>query len=332
MVYLSQSLIDGSMDQGDRDQEKGMEVYYMADIRFDGRVAVVTGAGAGIGRIYALELAQRGAKVVVNDLGVARDGSGSNQSAADVVVDEIKRMNAQAVANYDSVSTLEGGKNIIKAGLDAFGKIDILINNAGILRDKTFHKMTEDDWDMVISVHLKGAFCVTQPAIAYMREAGYGRIIFTSSTSGIYGNFGQVNYAAAKMGLVGMMNALKQEVAKYDIMINTVAPNAWSRMTKDIFPPEFEKKMAPQFNSPLVLYLCSEDCKHTGMIFVSGAGWYGRTAIVSGSGACIGNASRKISVEEIRGNFDKIMSIEKSKTHDSGAEIFQYMTPLLSQE
>src|SRR4030042_5567266 len=135
-----------------------MEVYYMADIRFDGRVAVVTGAGAGIGRMYALELAKRGAKVVVNDLGVARDGSGSSQSAADVVVEEIKRMNAQAVANYDSVSTLEGGKNIIKAGLDAFGKIDILINNAGILRDKTFHKMTEDDWDMVISVHLKGAF------------------------------------------------------------------------------------------------------------------------------------------------------------------------------
>jgi NAD(P)-dependent dehydrogenase (short-subunit alcohol dehydrogenase family) len=309
-----------------------MEVYYMADIRFDGRVAVVTGAGAGIGRMYALELAKRGAKVVVNDHGVARDGSGSSQSAADVVVEEIKRMNAQAVANYDSVSTLEGGKNIIKAGLDAFGKIDILINNAGILRDKTFHKMTEDDWDMVISVHLKGAFCVTQPAIAYMREAGYGRIIFTSSTSGIYGNFGQVNYAAAKMGLVGMMNALKQEVAKYDIMINTIAPNAWSRMTQGIFPPEFEKKMAPQFNSPLVLYLCSEDCKHTGMIFVSGAGWYGRTAIVSGSGVCIGNAGREIAAEEIRDNFDKIMSIEKAKTHDSGAEIFQYMTPLLSQE
>jgi NAD(P)-dependent dehydrogenase (short-subunit alcohol dehydrogenase family) len=248
-----------------------------------------------------------------------------------VVVEEIKRMGGQAVANYDSVSTIEGGKNIIKAGLDAFGRIDILINNAGILRDKTFHKMSEDDWDMVISVHLKGAFCVTQPAIAYMREAGYGRIIFTSSTSGLYGNFGQVNYAAAKMGLVGMMNALKQEVAKYDIMINTIAPNAWSRMTQDIFPPEFEKKMAPQFNSPLVLYLCSEECKHTGMIFVSGAGWFGRTALVSGSGVCIGNASREIAVEEVRDNFDKIISIEGATTHNSGAEIFQYMTPLLSQ-
>jgi NAD(P)-dependent dehydrogenase (short-subunit alcohol dehydrogenase family) len=247
-----------------------------------------------------------------------------------VVVDEIKRMGGEAVANYDSVSTIEGGRNIIKAGLDAFGRIDILINNAGILRDKTFHKMTEDDWDMVISVHLKGAFCVTQPAIAYMREAGYGRIIFTSSTSGLYGNFGQVNYAAAKMGLVGMMNALKQEVAKYDIMINTIAPNAWSRMTQDIFPPEFEKKMAPQFNTPLVLYLCSDECKQNGMIFVSGAGWYGRTAIISGNGVCIGNASREIAVEEIRDNLDKVISIEEAKTLKSGADIFQYMTPLLS--
>jgi NAD(P)-dependent dehydrogenase (short-subunit alcohol dehydrogenase family) len=303
----------------------------MANITFDGRVAVVTGAGAGIGRIYALELAKRGAKVVVNDLGVGRDGSGASRSAADVVVEEIKTLGGQAIANYDSVSTVEGGKNIIKSGLDAFERIDILINNAGILRDKTFHKMTEDDWDMVIGVHLKGAFCVTQPALVHMREAGYGRIIFTSSTSGLYGNFGQVNYAAAKMGLVGMMNALKQEVAKYDIMINTIAPNAWSRMTKDIFPPEFEQKMAPQFNSPLVLYLCSEGCKQTGLIFVSGAGWFGRTAIVSGSGVCIGNASREIAVEEIRDSFDKIISIEDSKTLNSGAEIFPYMAPLLSQ-
>jgi NAD(P)-dependent dehydrogenase (short-subunit alcohol dehydrogenase family) len=307
-----------------------MEAYDMADIRFDGRVAVVTGAGAGIGMIYALELAKRGAKVVVNDLGVARDGSGPTRSAADVVAAEIKKMGGEAVVSYDSVSTIEGGKNIIKAGLDAFGRIDILINNAGILRDKTFHKMTEDDWDMVISVHLKGAFCVTQPAIAHMRAAGYGRIIFTSSTTGLYGNFGQVNYAAAKMGLVGMMNSLKQEVAKYDIMINTVAPNAWSRMTQDIFPPEFEQKMAPQFNSPLVLYLCSAECKQTGTIFVSGAGWYGRSAIVSGNGICIGNASREIAAEEIRDNFDKIMSIEEAKTLNSGADIFQYMTPLLS--
>jgi len=304
----------------------------MADIRFDGRVAVVTGAGAGIGRIYALELAKRGAKIVVNDLGVARNGSGSSRSAADVAVDEIEKTGGQAVANYDSVSTIEGGKKIIKAGLDAFGRIDILINNAGILRDKTFHKMTEDDWDMVIGVHLKGAFCVTQPAIAYMREAGYGRIIFTSSTSGLYGNFGQVNYAAAKMGLVGMMNALKQEVAKYDIMINTLAPNAWSRMTQDIFPPEFERKMAPQFNSPLVLYLCSAECKQTGMIFVSGAGWFGRTAIVSGSGACIGNVSREITAEEVRDKFNKIVNIEDAKTLNSGADIFQYMTPLLSDK
>ena len=198
----------------------------MADIRYDGRVAIVTGAGQGIGRMYALELAARGAKVVVNDLGGARDGDGSDQSAADKVVVEIKAAGGQAVANYDSVATMQGGANIVQTAVDAFGKVDILVNNAGILRDKSFLKMSEQEWDLVIAVHLKGAFCVTQPAVKLMKAANYGRIIFTSSTSGIYGNFGQCNYGAAKMGLVGLMNCLKLEVANYDIKVNTVAPTA----------------------------------------------------------------------------------------------------------
>ena len=175
----------------------------MTDIRFDGKVAIVTGSGAGIGKAHALELAKRGAKVVVNDLGGARDGSGSGTAAADQVVEEIKAAGGEAVANYDSVSSMEGGENIVKTAVDAFGKVDILINNAGILRDRSFLKMTEEEWDAVLAVHLKGAFCVTHPALKVMRENQYGRIVFTSSMSGLYGNFGQANYGAAKMGVVG---------------------------------------------------------------------------------------------------------------------------------
>lgn len=302
----------------------------MDKISFEGRVAIVTGAGQGIGRMYALELGLRGAKVVVNDLGVTRDGSGADASAADKVVAEIVANGGEAVANYDSVATMAGGENIVKTAMDAYGKVDILINNAGILRDKSFMKMTEDEWDLVIGVHLKGAFCVTQPAIKVMRDNNYGRVVFTASTSGLYGNFGQTNYGAAKLGLVGIMNTLKLEVAKYDIKINTIAPNAWSRMTADVFPPEFEDKMNPQFNEPMVLYLCAEENTSTGHTYAMGAGWYGRTAIVSGDGLCIGDAKRPISVEEIRDDFDKISNMDNKREHESGLGMFEYMGPLLS--
>ncbi|MBU2645894.1 SDR family oxidoreductase [bacterium] len=301
----------------------------MAEIRYDGRVAIVTGAGMGIGRMYALELARRGAKVVVNDLGGSRDGSGANQSAADSVVKEIKDAGGEATANYDSVATYQGGQNIVQTALDAYGKVDILINNAGILRDRSFLKMSEEEWDLVIAVHLKGAFCVTQPAVKVMKDNNYGRIVFTSSSSGLYGNFGQTNYGAAKLGLVGIMNTLKLEVAKYDIKVNTIAPNAWSRMTADVFPPEFEQKMNPQFNEPMVLFLCSEENPVTGMTFAMGAGWYGRTAIVSGNGVCLGDANRPIAVEEIRDNFDQITRLDDPKPHDNGGSLFTYMAPLL---
>ncbi len=302
----------------------------MGKIDFSGRVAIVTGAGQGIGRRYALELGSRGAKVVVNDLGVTLDGSGSDSSAADKVVEEIVRAGGRAIANYDSVATMAGGKNIVGTAVDTYGKADILINNAGIVRDKSFMKMTEDEWDMVINVHLKGAFCVTQPAVKAMKENNYGRIVFTASTSGLYGNFGQTNYGAAKMGLVGIMNTLKLEVSKYDIKINTIAPTAWSRMTADIFPPEFEDKMNPQFNEPMALYLCSGENTSSGHIYATGAGWYGRTAIVSGDGLCLGNGKRPISVEEIRDNFEKISDVKNKREHESALGMFEYMGPLLS--
>ena len=297
-------------------------------INFENKVAIVTGAGAGIGKEYAVELARRGAGVVVNDLGGARDGSGASHLAADKVVEEIKTAGGQAVASYDSVATMEGGQNIVQTALDQFGTVDILINNAGILRDKSFLKMSEAEWDQVISVHLKGAFCVTQPTVKIMKEKNYGRVVFTSSTSGLYGNFGQTNYGAAKMGVVGIMNSLKIEVAKYNVMVNSIAPNALSRMTEDIFDANIGAKMRPQFNVPLVLYLCSEDNKASGMTFAMGAGWYGRTAVVSGSGVCIGDADRDIAVEEIRDNFDKIVSLDEVKPHENAAGPIEYMFPL----
>jgi NAD(P)-dependent dehydrogenase (short-subunit alcohol dehydrogenase family) len=202
------------------------------EIRFDDRVAIVTGAGGGLGRVYALELAKRGAKVVVNDLGGARDGSGAGStSSADAVVQEIIAAGGEAVANYDSVATVEGGENIVKTALEHFGRVDILVNNAGILRDKSFVNMTPKMWEPVLAVHLQGAYNVTRPAFLAMRENKYGRIVMTTSAAGLYGNFGQTNYGAAKMGIVGLMNTLKLEGEKYNIKVNAVAPLAATRLT-----------------------------------------------------------------------------------------------------
>lgn len=301
----------------------------MSELRFEGRVAIVTGAGGGLGREYALDLARRGAKVVVNDLGGLVDGSGASQTAAEVVVDEITAAGGQAVANYDSVSTMEGGKNIVKAAVDHFGKVDILINNAGILRDRSFLKMTEADWDQVMAVHLKGAFCVTQPAALVMKENNYGRIILTASTSGIYGNFGQANYGAAKMAQVGFMNVLKLELAKYNIKINTVAPNADSRMTRGLIPEAIARKLKPKFNVPMVVYLCSEENQETGMIFTMSAGWFARTAVVSGEGVCIGDTERDINAEEVRDQWEKIMSLDKARPFPNALEIYSLSALLM---
>jgi len=302
----------------------------MNDIQFNDKVAVGTGAGGGLGREYALDLAKRGARVVVNDLGGTRDGSGQNTSAADKVVKEITSAGGTAIANYDSVSTMEGGAGIVNTAVSAFGGIHILINNAGILRDRSFLKMTEEAWDQVIAVHLKGAFCVTQPALKKMKENNYGRVIFTSSTSGLYGNFGQTNYGAAKLGLVGMMNSLKLEMSKYNIRINTVAPNAFSRMTEDIFPVALKDKMHAKFNVPIVTYLCSEENKASGLIFTMNAGWFSRSSIVAGTGVCMGHTARDITAEEVRENFEDIKSLENAQPYASGAEVYNLCAPLFT--
>ncbi|MCG8633471.1 MAG: SDR family NAD(P)-dependent oxidoreductase [Desulfobacterales bacterium] len=286
-------------------------------IRFDDKVAVVTGAGAGLGRVYALELARRGAKVVVNDYGCARDGSGSGSSSpAEDVVNEIKAAGGEAVANFDNVATAEGGQGIVNTALDAFGTIDILINNAGILRDKSFTKMSANNWQAVLDVHLNGAYNVSRPAFQVMKDKGYGRIVLTASAAGLYGNFGQTNYSAAKLALTGLMNSMKLEGAKYNIKVNTVAPLAASRLTEDVLPPDLFEKLQPEFVSPMTLLLCSEECPVTGNIYNVGAGCFNRAAVVTGPGAVIGSGKEIPAPEAVQAGMEKISSMEGARPYD----------------
>ena len=293
-------------------------------IDFQGQAALVTGAGAGIGRAYAMELARRGAAVVVNDTGQTRDGG----YTADAVTEEIRAAGGQAAASHDSVATLAGGRQMVETAVDRFGRLDILVNNAGILRDRTFMKMTEQEWDAVISVHLKGAFCVTQPALHQMKRQQYGRVVFTASTSGMYGNFGQSNYGAAKMGIIGLMNTLKLEVDRYGILVNTVAPNADTGMTAGVFPDEVAKRIRPEFNAPLVVYLCSQHNPVSGRVFTMSAGWFARSAMVSGKGVCIGDTQRDIAAEEILERFDEICAIDQVREFETCGEIYSLGRPL----
>jgi NAD(P)-dependent dehydrogenase (short-subunit alcohol dehydrogenase family) len=243
----------------------------VAALGFDGKVAIITGAGGGLGRQHALSLASRGALVVVNDLGGAVDGSGSSTGPAQAVVDEITAAGGEALADTNSVATPEGGEAIVQTAIDAYGRVDIVVNNAGILRDKAFHNMTSDLLEPVLDVHLKGAFNVTRPAWVRMREQQYGRVICTSSAAGVFGNFGQSNYGAAKMGLVGLTRVLAVEGARYNIRANAIAPLALTRMTEDIMGG-LGDKLSPAFVAPLVTYLAHESCEATGRIFSVGGG------------------------------------------------------------
>lgn len=246
----------------------------MTDISYDGRVAIVTGAGGGIGRTYALELASRGALVVVNDLGGSVKGEGGDHTAAQKVVDEITAAGGEAVPNYDSVATPEGGASIVTTAVEAFGKVDVVINNAGFLRDKSFLKLTWDDLDAIIDVHLKAAFYVSQPAFAIMKENGYGRFVFTASNA-TFGNFGQTNYAAAKMGLIGLSNTIAVEGARNGILSNVIMPVAKTRMTEELLG-SFADVLGPEFVTPMVTYLASEACTTTHGAYSAAGGRYAR--------------------------------------------------------
>ncbi|MBW2665853.1 MAG: SDR family oxidoreductase [Deltaproteobacteria bacterium] len=276
----------------------------MSEIDFRGRVAIITGAGGGLGRTYALEFARRGAAVVVNDLGGATDGKGSGSAPADGVVREIVDSGGRAVANYDSVATPEGGEAIVQAALDNYGKVDIVVNNAGIARDKSFAKLAPDDLGIVIDVHLKGAFYVSQPAFRNMKANNYGRFVFTASAAGIFGNFGQTNYGAAKMGLIGLSNVLAVEGARYNIKCNVVAPMARTRLTEDLLGPLAES-LAPECVTPLVVYLSSEECEVSHEIYDVGGGHFARIYIGLCPGKAFGRGAR-ISAEELRDNLEAI--------------------------
>jgi NAD(P)-dependent dehydrogenase (short-subunit alcohol dehydrogenase family) len=274
----------------------------MSDLSFDGKVAIITGAGGGLGRSHALELARRGALVVVNDLGGSVDGTGGSETAAQKVVDEIKAAGGEAVASYDSVATPEGGKAIVQTAIDAFGRIDIIINNAGILRDASFKNMDPDTLNPVLDVHLRGAFYVTQPAWQHMRDQGYGRIVNTSSGAGIFGNFGQTNYGAAKMGLVGFTRVLAVEGAKSNIKANAIAPVAKTRMTEELLGPVAEL-LGPEFVTPLVAYLAHEDVPVSGEVYSVGGGRIARVFI----GVTPGYTNKQsLTPEDVRDHFDQI--------------------------
>jgi NAD(P)-dependent dehydrogenase (short-subunit alcohol dehydrogenase family) len=288
----------------------------MADIRFDGKVAIVTGAGGGLGRAHALELAKRGAKVVVNDLGGAMDGSGGHSENALKVVEEIKAAGGEAIANGSSVTDDAGVARMVKDAMDAWGRIDILIANAGILRDKTFAKMEFGDFQVVVDVHLFGTVKPAKAVWEIMREQGYGRIVVTTSSSGLYGNFGQSNYGAAKLGLIGFMNTLKLEGQKNNIHVNAIAPVAATRMTENLMPPAVLEQLKPEYVTPGVVFLCSEEAP-TGHILTAGAGAFALSRIVETEGVYLGAGA---TVESVRDNWAKITDETGQKAYFNGGE------------
>jgi NAD(P)-dependent dehydrogenase (short-subunit alcohol dehydrogenase family) len=271
------------------------------DLGFDGQVAIVTGAGGGLGRAHALLFASRGARVVVNDVGGSIAGSGHSDAPAAAVVREIEAGGGEAVATFDSVATPEGGEAIVQAAVDAFGRVDVLVNNAGILRDRAFHNLSADEVDSVLDVHLRGAFWVTIPAWRHMRAQGYGRVVMTSSAAGILGNFGQANYGAAKMGLVGMTRVLALEGARHGIHVNAIAPTARTRMTDGLLG-DLASRLEPDLVSPVVGWLAHSDCGLNGEVLTVGGGRVGRYFV----GVTPGYYNPELTMEDVRDHVAEI--------------------------
>ena len=294
-------------------------------IRFDNQVAIVTGAGNGLGKCHALELARLGAKVVVNDFGGARDGSGGSSDAAEQVVAEIQAAGGKAIANGADVSSPEQVDAMVKQAMNTWGRIDVLVNNAGILRDKSFVKMTQDDWDKVVAVHLTGSEICTRAVWPIMREQGYGRIVMTTSTSGLYGNFGQANYGAAKMAVAGLMNTLCIEGEKYDIKVNCIAPTAATRMTEDLMPPEVLAMLEPKEITPAVLFLCSNNAP-THRIVLAGAGCYAMVRLMESEGVYLNEDERN--VDGVAAHFEQIGNMDNAREILAGGD---HVTKILTK-
>ncbi|MBN1652991.1 MAG: SDR family oxidoreductase [Deltaproteobacteria bacterium] len=293
-------------------------------IDFKGKVAIITGAGAGLGRAHALGFAKLGAKVVVNDLGAALDGTGGSSEAAMKVVAEIKAAGGEAIANGASVSDPVGAESIVKDALKAFGRVDVLVNNAGILRDKTFKKTSREDFQIVVDVHLMGAVNVTKAVWTVMEEQQYGRIVMTTSSSGLYGNFGQANYASAKMGLVGLVKTLKHEGKKKNIRVNAIAPTSASRMTETMMTPDMLEKLKPELVTPAVLYLSSEDAP-SGMILEAGGGYFAKVEVVETKGVKLGF---NVTADDVAANIEKICDMNGAANFDIGPMVVaKILTP-----
>ena len=288
-------------------------------ITFNDRVAIVTGAGGGLGKCHALDLARRGAKVVVNDLGGNVDGSDDGSStAAEMVVEEIKAAGGEAIANGASVTDADQVKAMVDQAMDAYGRIDILVNNAGILRDKSFHKVTLDDFNLVMDVHFQGSLNCTHTVFPIMREQEYGRIVFTSSSSGVFGNFGQTNYGSAKMAMIGLMNTLKLEGQNKNVFTNSITPVAYTRMTEGLIPEDFGKNLQPEFVTPAVIYLASENAPN-GVIMAAGAGVFSRIFIHETMGISLG-MGEDMTPENIQASWDKISDMEDARALQNGGE------------
>ncbi|MEH6822647.1 MAG: SDR family oxidoreductase [Motiliproteus sp.] len=285
----------------------------MSDIRFDEKVVIVTGAGGGLGRAYALEFAKRGARVVVNDLGGSGSGEGASASAADKVVAEIQAFGGDAVANYDSV---EEGEKVVQTAIDNYGRIDVLINNAGILRDSSFAKMQDKDWELVYKVHVDGAYKVTKAAWPHMLKQGFGRIIFTTSAAGIYGNFGQANYSSAKSALLGLGKTLAVEGGRKNVLSNVIAPIAGSRLTETIWPEDVLKATSPDYVVPLAVKLCAEESKENGGVFEVGASWFAKIRTERSKGVAFG-IENPVTAEQLTERWDEVCDFTDAKPAES---------------
>jgi len=286
------------------------------DLRFDGKVAIITGAGNGLGKSHAKVLAKLGASILVNDLGTDKRGEGSDSAIAEEVASEIRELGGDAIANNESVLD---GQRIVEHAMDCFGAIDIVVNNAGILRDKSFHKLSAQDWEKTIDTHLNGAFKVSHAAWPHLREQNFGRIIFTTSMAAMYGNFGQANYSAAKSGIYGLTKTLAIEGMNKNIGVNAIAPIAGSRMTEGLMPPELLSQLTPDYVSPMVAYLCHESCKETGSLFEAGAGWYSQVRLQRSNGFGM-PSNAPITINDIANHWDQITDFDAATYPDNSVD------------